>query len=103
MGRPPRAAGLLHGGFPAFAPAWNELANLLDDPSARLRAVERGLAASPDDDTRGMLLIRRAIALHACGQADEAVRILGGPALDPAATLATESLAKYTLARLADA
>jgi tetratricopeptide (TPR) repeat protein len=91
------------GGFPNFAPAWNELANLLDAPDAILDAVARGLAASPDDDTRGMLLIRRALALHARGRAAEAVPILGELALDPASTLATESLAKYTLARLVDA
>jgi tetratricopeptide (TPR) repeat protein len=91
------------GGFPAFAPAWNELANLLDEPDARLAAIEHGLAASPDEDTRGMLLIRRAMTLQALGQADEAVRILGTLALDPAATLATESVAKYCLARLVDA
>jgi hypothetical protein len=47
------------GRFPAFAPAWKELSNLLDDPEACLEAITRGLAAAPDDDTRGMLLIRR--------------------------------------------
>lgn len=91
------------GAFPAFAPAWNELANLLDDPDARLSAIDRGLAAGPDDETRGMLLIRRAVTLHALGDEDEAVRILGTLALDPTATLATEGLAKYVLAQLVGA
>lgn len=86
--------------FPAFAPAWKELSNLLEDPEACLEAVIRGLAAAPDEDTRGMLLIKRAVTLHARGQSAEAVRILGELALDPAATLATESLAKYALAQM---
>lgn len=65
-----------------------------------MEAIAQGLTAVPDDDTRGMFLIRRAATLHARGQSAEAVRILGEPALDPAATLATESLAKYTLAQM---
>lgn len=91
------------GRFPTFAPAWNELANLLEDPDTRLEAITRGLAAAPDDDTRGMLLVRRAVTLHARGQSAEAVRILGELALDPAATLATESVAKYALAQMVSA
>jgi tetratricopeptide (TPR) repeat protein len=91
------------GRFPTFAPAWKELSNLLEAPEACLEAVERGLASNPDDDTRGMLLIRRALILHARGQSREAVRILGELALDPTATLATESLAKYALAQMVNA
>lgn len=88
--------------FPTFAPAWKELSNLLETPDACLEAVTRGLAAEPDGDTKGMLLIRHAGILHARGQSDEAVRILGELALDPAATLATENLAKYVLAQMVD-
>jgi tetratricopeptide (TPR) repeat protein len=91
------------GRFPTFAPAWNELSNLFEDPEARLEAITRGLAAAPDDDTKGMLLIRRAVTLHARGESAEAVRILGELALDPTATLATESLAKYALAQMMNA
>jgi tetratricopeptide (TPR) repeat protein len=43
---------------PAFAPGWKELATLLEDGAARLDAIERGLAAHPDPETRGILLIR---------------------------------------------
>jgi tetratricopeptide (TPR) repeat protein len=90
------------GRFPAFAPAWKELSNLLDDPQACLEAITRGLAAAPDDDTRGMLLIRRAVVLQR-EQPAETVRILGELALDPVATLATECLAKFVLAQMFDA
>jgi tetratricopeptide (TPR) repeat protein len=90
-------------GFPGFAPAWKELANLLEDPGACMEAITRGLAAEPDDETRGMLLIRRATLLNARGQPADAVRILGELALDPASTLATESLAKYVLAQMTGA
>jgi tetratricopeptide (TPR) repeat protein len=89
--------------FPTFAPAWKELSNLLEDSEACLEAVTCGLAASPDADTRGMLLIRRAVILHARGISVEAVQILGELALDRAATLASESLAKFVLAQLAGA
>lgn len=88
--------------FPTFAPAWKELANLLENPEACLEAITRGLAAGPDDDTKGMLLIRRAL-LHAGGQPADAIRILGELALDPASTLATECLAKYALAQMVKA
>lgn len=50
-----------------------------------------------------MLLIRRAVTLHALGDPAEAIRILGTLALDPTATLATEGLAKYVLAQLVGA
>jgi hypothetical protein len=49
-----------------------------------------------------MLLIRRAVVLQR-EQPAETVRILGELALDPAATLATECLAKFVLAQMFDA
>jgi tetratricopeptide (TPR) repeat protein len=101
---PAQKRALLEGivrGFPGFAPAWKELANLLEDPEACLEATTRGLAAEPDDDTRGMLLIRRALLIAGSRPAD-ATRILGELALDPASTLATECLAKYVLAQMTE-
>jgi len=86
--------------FPGFAPAWKELAALLDDPGDRLRALERGLAAEPDPETRGMLLLNKALAANQRGDRGAAIVILGDLALDPASTLATETLAKATLAQL---
>jgi tetratricopeptide (TPR) repeat protein len=86
--------------FPGFAPAWKELAALLDDPGDRLRAIESGLGAEPDPETKGMLLLNRALALDQRGERGAAIAILGDLALDPASTLATETLAKATLAQV---
>jgi tetratricopeptide (TPR) repeat protein len=99
----PRKKAVLEGivaRFPGFAPAWKELAALLDDPADRLRAIERGLAAEPDPETRGMLLLNKALAANQRGERGAAIAILGDLALDPASTLATEILAKATLARV---
>jgi hypothetical protein len=86
--------------FPSFPVAWKELSNLLDDRAARLEAIARGLEHDPDPDTRGMLLINKALILDGQGNHDEAVAILGALALDPESTLATEALAKAMLAKL---
>lgn len=86
--------------FPGFAPAWKELAALLDDPDDRLRAIERGLAAGPDPETRGMLLLNKALVANQRGDRAAAIAILGDLALDPASTVATETLAKATLAQV---
>lgn len=86
--------------FPAFAPAWKELAILLDDQGAKLHAIEQGLTHEPDEETKGVLLINKAIILDARGDHDGAVRILGELALDPKSTLGVEAMAKATLAHL---
>jgi tetratricopeptide (TPR) repeat protein len=86
--------------FPAFPAAWKELSSLLEDDDARLRAITRGLEHDPDPETKGMLLINRALVLHRRNDRDGAVKILGELALDPQSTLATEMLAKATLAQV---
>jgi tetratricopeptide (TPR) repeat protein len=99
----PRKKAVLEGlvaRFPGFAPAWKELAALLDDPDDRLRAIERGLAAGPDPETRGMLLLNKALVANQRGDRGAAIAILGDLALDPGSTLATETLAKATLAQV---
>lgn len=86
--------------YPAFGPAWKELSALVEDADERLHAITRGLEADPDPETRGILLINRALVIDQRGERAEAVAILGELALDPASTLATETLAKATLAQL---
>jgi hypothetical protein len=86
--------------FPAFPVAWKELSSLLEDDDARLRAISRGLEHDPDGETKGILLINKALILHRRGDRDGALKILGGLALDPQSTLGTETLAKATLAQL---
>jgi hypothetical protein len=76
------------------------LSSLLEDADARLRAITRGLEHDPDLETKGMLLINRALVLHRRDDRDGAVKILGELALDPQSTLSTEALAKATLAQV---
>jgi tetratricopeptide (TPR) repeat protein len=86
--------------YPAFPPAWKELSSLLEDEDARLQAITRGLEHDPDPETKGMLLINRALVLHRRGDRDGAIQILGELSLAPESTLGTEVLAKATLAQV---
>jgi tetratricopeptide (TPR) repeat protein len=87
---------------PRFAPAWKELASILPDVDAeRLAAIEKGLAAEPDAETKGILQINKALVLNRQGDHESAVRLLGELALDPKSTYATEHLAKASLMMLA--
>jgi tetratricopeptide (TPR) repeat protein len=86
--------------FPKFPAAWKELALLRKDDDSKLDAIEHGLAENPDGETKGILLINKAMILDRKGNRDAAMRILGDLALDPDSTLATESLAKFTLGNL---
>jgi tetratricopeptide (TPR) repeat protein len=86
---------------PGFAPGWKELADLADDDAERLSAIERGLAANPDAETKGILQINKALILHRQGDHKGAVSLLGELALDPGSTSATEHMAKVTLANIA--
>jgi tetratricopeptide (TPR) repeat protein len=86
--------------FPGFAPAWKDLALVLDDDPSRLRAIACGLDARPDPETRGVLLVNQAGILARRGERNTAIAILGELALAPDSTLAAEHLAKATLLRL---
>jgi tetratricopeptide (TPR) repeat protein len=86
---------------PAFAPAWKELAWLSDSESDKFNAIEKGLAANPDGETKGILLINKALIQNQKGDNAAAVRLLGELALDPSSTYATEHMAKATLAQVA--
>jgi tetratricopeptide (TPR) repeat protein len=86
--------------FPGFALAWKDLSPLLDADPDRLHAIGQGLRGRPDAETRGILLINQADILARRGDRDMAVAVLGELALSPDSTLATEHLAKATLARL---
>ncbi|MEH6422234.1 tetratricopeptide repeat protein [Pseudomonas sp. CGJS7] len=86
---------------PGFAPAWKELAMLADSDPDKLTAIEKGLAANPDAETKGILLINKALIADRGGDRAGAIQLLGELALDPASTYATEHLAKATLATMA--
>jgi tetratricopeptide (TPR) repeat protein len=82
--------------IPQFAPAWKDFAALCDD-AERLTAIEKGLAAKPDAETKGMLEINKALVLNLQGDHNAAVRLLGELALDPKSTFGTEHSAKAAL------
>jgi hypothetical protein len=86
---------------PGFAPAWKEQAMHVESDAEKLAAIEKGLAANPDGETKGILMINKALIRDQSGAHDGAVRLLGELALDPASTYATEHLAKVTLANVA--
>ena len=90
----------LVGRVPRLAPAWKDLAHLTEDPTKKLALIEKGLAAQPDAETRGMLQINKALLLHGKDERDHAsaIRALGELALDPRSTYATAELAKVSLA-----
>ena len=86
--------------FPKFPAAWKDLALLQNDSKAKREMIEKGLSQTPDGETKGILLINKALTLNEQGERDSAVRILGELALDPESTLSTEHLAKVALASL---
>jgi tetratricopeptide (TPR) repeat protein len=85
---------------PDFAPAWKELANLLDDKTSRLKAIEQGLSKNPDAETKGILLINKAVILDDNGKKEEAKTILGNLIFSSDVTTGNLELAKFTLKSL---
>jgi hypothetical protein len=86
--------------LPGFAPGMKARALLAENDGERLQWIEKGLSASPDAETKGILLINKALLLNKRGEKDAAVKLLGQLALDPQSTFATEHLAKATLANI---
>jgi tetratricopeptide (TPR) repeat protein len=89
------------GKAPRFAPAWKLKATLETEDGKRLSYLDNGLDAGPDLETRGFLLINKALLLHKQGEKAEAVKLLGELALDPASPLDIEAIAKKTLFMIA--
>jgi tetratricopeptide (TPR) repeat protein len=69
-------AGQLVQQFPTHAPAWELHAQSVKDPAARLDAIDRGLAARPDPDTRASLLVQKALALSFLGDRERALEVV---------------------------
>jgi tetratricopeptide (TPR) repeat protein len=83
--------------IPTFAPAWKELTCVSRNDAERRSAIENGLAAHPDLDTRGFLLINKAQALTLRGEHAAARRILEELAFNPESTMTIEAWAKALL------
>ena len=84
--------------YPSHAPAWVLHAGFLEDLSEKLSAIEQGLAARPDPDTRGSLLVQKALTLHAKGASERALEIL-----EPLMASTGDSLGAHSKARIAAA
>jgi tetratricopeptide (TPR) repeat protein len=83
---------------PRCAPAWHRLACLTQEAGARLELIERGLAASPDDETYGVLTSNKALLLIRQGKPDEGQRLLRELLADTRCTTGVEAMAKMSLA-----
>ncbi|MBW8684479.1 tetratricopeptide repeat protein [Chitinophaga rhizophila] len=83
--------------FPDFAPAWKELAGLLDDDTQRLEAINTGLLKSPDAETKGMLLINKALVLNNKGEKENARLLLGELIFAAETTTANIAIARMAL------
>jgi tetratricopeptide (TPR) repeat protein len=89
------------GKVPEFAPAWKELAVLSDNKEEREKAIEQGLSKDPDAETKGILLINKAIILNESGKNEDATKLLGDLIFSPDATTGSIELAKFTLRSIA--
>ena len=83
--------------IPQFAPGWKERAVLETDDDKQLVALDNGLRDDPDAETRGFLLVNKALLLNRRGQRDAAIAMLGELALDPASPLDIEIIAKKNI------
>jgi len=86
--------------FPTHAPAWELHAQSVEDPAARLEVIERGLGARPDPETRGSLLIQKAMALHFLGEREQALEILEPMTASIGDSLSAQSKAFLVLATI---
>jgi tetratricopeptide (TPR) repeat protein len=82
---------------PDFAPAWKEVAMLVEDSTEKMNAIEKGLSKNPDQETKGILLINQAILLNNEGKQENAKEILGNLIFSPHVTRGNLELAKFTL------
>lgn len=86
---------------PGLPQAWLELSRLEQRAQPRLEAIERGLACSPDPDTRAQLEIENALARNEAGRTDEAVACLRQLVGREDVSVAAEERAHLLLARWA--
>lgn len=85
---------------PNFAPIWKEKAALTEAAAERVALLDRGLKLDPDRETRGFLLIDRALALSALERKGEAVAILGELGADQSQPLDVQQISLATLANI---
>lgn len=87
---------LLVSNFPSFAPGWKEYSNLLEGKE-RMNAIEKGLNLDPDMETKGMLLINKALMVDENGNYKHATEILTEIIFNPKSTFGNLEMAKFVL------
>jgi hypothetical protein len=87
--------------FPKYALAWKIISQKANDNEERLNAVEKGLNCSPDEDTKGYLLISKALVKNIQDKQEEAKKILGELIFDKESTFGNIELAKFVLSTIA--
>ncbi|GAA4271799.1 hypothetical protein U6A24_14510 [Aquimarina gracilis] len=80
-----------------FAPIWKDYALFLDTTEEKLNAIEKGLAQDPDIETKGVLLINKAIFSNENGDFKKATKILVNVIFDPNSTVSNVEMAKFYL------
>ncbi len=87
---------LLVDNFPSFAPAWKDYSSLLENEE-RLSAIEKGLEQNPDIQTKGSLLINKALVISENGELQNASKILTQIIFDSNSTFGNVEMAKFVL------
>jgi tetratricopeptide (TPR) repeat protein len=82
---------------PEFAPAWKVLGSQLNDPEARLSAIEKGLSLDPDLETRGDLMINKALVFYLVGRDAEARKLLNTLISDEEASMINQEKASFVM------
>jgi tetratricopeptide (TPR) repeat protein len=87
---------LLVDNFPSFAPAWKDYSGFLENEE-RLIAIEKGLEQNPDIQTKGSLLINKALVISENGELQNASKILTQVIFDSNSTFGNVEMAKFML------
>ena len=87
---------------PAFAPAWKEIAYLQTDPEERLYSIEQGLAGNPDRETKGILLLNKAMIISEKGDKETAKKLLSEIIESQETTISNSAIAKVALKSIKD-
>jgi len=87
---------------PSFAPAWKEIAYLQTDPEERLYSIEQGLAGNPDRETKGILLLNKAMIFSERGDKDTAKKLLSEIIESQETTISNSAIAKVALKSIKD-
>jgi hypothetical protein len=87
--------------FPNFSPDWKDYSSLLENKE-RLNAIEKELEQNPDIETKGILLINKALVTNENGDFKSASKILTNLILNSNSTFGNIEMAKFVLNSLSE-